>query len=46
MTPEEKLAAMGLSLPSVPVPAANYVPFRWAGDLLFLSGQGPNTNSQ
>jgi enamine deaminase RidA (YjgF/YER057c/UK114 family) len=41
MTPEEKLASMGLELPQVPTPVANYVPFRFAGNLLFLSGQGP-----
>ena len=40
-TPEERLAALGLTLPAVPAPLANYVPFRWAGNLLFLSGQGP-----
>lgn len=41
MTPEEKLASMGLKLPQVPTPVANYVPFRFAGNLLYLSGQGP-----
>jgi enamine deaminase RidA (YjgF/YER057c/UK114 family) len=41
MTPEQRLAALGLSLPSVPIPVANYVPYRWAGNLLYLSGQGP-----
>jgi enamine deaminase RidA (YjgF/YER057c/UK114 family) len=41
MTPEEKLTSMGLVLPPTIVPSANYVPFRWAGKLLFLSGQGP-----
>lgn len=41
MTPEEKLAAMGLVLPATPVPVANYVPWRMAGNLLYLSGQGP-----
>ena len=40
-TPEQRLVAMGLKLPIVPTPMANYVPFRWAGTLLFLSGQGP-----
>jgi enamine deaminase RidA (YjgF/YER057c/UK114 family) len=40
-TPEQRLAAMGLTLPAVPVPVANYVPFRLAGNLLLLSGQGP-----
>jgi enamine deaminase RidA (YjgF/YER057c/UK114 family) len=40
-TPEQRLAAIGLALPSAPVPVANYVPYRLAGNLLFLSGQGP-----
>jgi enamine deaminase RidA (YjgF/YER057c/UK114 family) len=41
MTPEEKLASLGLILPTVPKPVANYLPYRWAGNLLYLSGQGP-----
>ena len=41
MTPEDKLKALGLTLPSVPVPAANYLTYRLAGNLLYLSGQGP-----
>jgi enamine deaminase RidA (YjgF/YER057c/UK114 family) len=41
MTPEEKLASLGLTLPEAPKPLANYVPYRWAGNLLYLSGQGP-----
>lgn len=40
-TPEDRLARMGLVLPDAPVPVANYVPFRFAGPLLFLSGQVP-----
>lgn len=40
-TPEQRLAALGLTLPTAPSPMANYVPYRWAGNLLFLSGQGP-----
>jgi enamine deaminase RidA (YjgF/YER057c/UK114 family) len=40
-TPEERLAALGLTLPAVPTPMANYVPYRLASNLLFLSGQGP-----
>jgi enamine deaminase RidA (YjgF/YER057c/UK114 family) len=40
-TPEQRLAAMGITLPAAPSPVANYVPYRWAGNLLFLSGQGP-----
>ena len=31
----------GLTLPSPPAPIGNYVPFRLAGNLLFLSGVGP-----
>lgn len=41
MTPEARLASLGLVLPSVSVPIANYVPFRMAGNLLYISGQGP-----
>ena len=40
-TPEQRLAALGLALPVTPIPVANYVPFRWAGNMLYLSGQGP-----
>lgn len=36
---ENRLAALGLTLPSAPAPVANYVPFLIAGDLLFVSGQ-------
>jgi|SRR4051794_17457134 enamine deaminase RidA (YjgF/YER057c/UK114 family) len=42
MTPSERLAQLGLVLPSPPKPAGNYVPFRLAGNLLFLSGVGPH----
>ena len=41
MSAEARLKELGLVLPSVPTPLANYVPFRLAGNLLFLSGQGP-----
>lgn len=41
MTPEQRLEQMGLVLPPVPVPVANYVPFRLYGPMLYLSGQGP-----
>jgi enamine deaminase RidA (YjgF/YER057c/UK114 family) len=42
MTPSERLAQLGLVLPPPPKPAGNYVPFRLAGNLLFLSGVGPH----
>ena len=41
MSAEARLKQLGLVLPEVPAPVANYVPFRIAGNLLFLSGQGP-----
>jgi enamine deaminase RidA (YjgF/YER057c/UK114 family) len=41
MSAEDKLKAMGLALPALPSPLANYVSFKRAGDLVFLSGQGP-----
>jgi len=41
MTPEAKLATLGLSLPEIPTPLANYVSFKRHGDTLYLSGQGP-----
>jgi enamine deaminase RidA (YjgF/YER057c/UK114 family) len=44
MTPEAKLAGMGLSLPEIPRPVANYVPFKVNGNTLYLSGQGPRRN--
>lgn len=36
---EERLEALGISLPDAPAPAANYVPFVVAGDMVFISGQ-------
>ncbi len=41
MTPEEKLKSMGLMLPNVPTPVANYVPFKLDGKTIYCSGQGP-----
>jgi enamine deaminase RidA (YjgF/YER057c/UK114 family) len=41
MTATERFAALGLTLPPTPAPLGNYVPFRLAGNLLFLSGVGP-----
>jgi enamine deaminase RidA (YjgF/YER057c/UK114 family) len=41
MTPEARLESMGLVLPKVPTPVANYVPFKISGRTLYLAGQGP-----
>jgi enamine deaminase RidA (YjgF/YER057c/UK114 family) len=38
-TPEENLAALGLTLPDVPPAIANYMPAVRTGNLVFLSGQ-------
>ena len=38
---EDKLKEMGLSLPEVPKPVAEYIPAKVAGNLVFTSGQGP-----
>ena len=44
MTPEQKLNALGLALPELPKPVANYVSYKRVGELLYLSGQGPRRN--
>ncbi len=36
---DARLAELGIALPDAPAPAANYVPFVQAGDLIFVSGQ-------
>jgi enamine deaminase RidA (YjgF/YER057c/UK114 family) len=41
-TPEEKLAAAGITLPNLSAPVANYVNAVRTGNLLFLSGKGPS----
>jgi enamine deaminase RidA (YjgF/YER057c/UK114 family) len=41
MNPEAKLASMGLVLPQVRKPLANYVSYKISGDTLYLAGQGP-----
>ncbi len=37
-TPEERLTELGLSLPPSPTPMAAYVPFTFAGELVFTAG--------
>lgn len=41
MTPEDKIKALGIDLPAIPVPTANYLHYRLAGDFLYISGQVP-----
>lgn len=38
---EDKLKELGMELPTVPKPLAEYVPAKAAGDLVFSSGQVP-----
>ena len=38
MTTDERLAELGIELPSAPAPAGNYVPSMLVGNLLYLSG--------
>ncbi len=40
-TPEQKLATLGLTLPTVSAPVANYVPAVRSGSLIFLAGHIP-----
>jgi enamine deaminase RidA (YjgF/YER057c/UK114 family) len=44
MSAEARLKELGLTLPNVPAAVANYLPYRIAGNLLFLAGQGPRTS--
>ena len=39
MTPEKKLADLGLTLPEPAAPVANYVSYVISGNLVFISGQ-------
>ena len=40
-TPRARLADLGLALPALTAPVANYVPFAVTGNLVFVSGQLP-----
>ncbi len=46
MSADQRLADLGLTLPSPTKPIGNYVPFRLAGNLLFLSGVGPRRSDE
>jgi enamine deaminase RidA (YjgF/YER057c/UK114 family) len=40
-SPEEKIKQLGLEIPEISQPIANYVKWRQVGNLLYLSGTGP-----
>lgn len=46
MTPEEKLAVLGLSVPEVAAPVAAYIPAVRSGNHVFTSGQLPMQSGQ
>lgn len=46
MSVEEKLKALGLSLPKPPKPVAAYIPAVKTGNLIFVSGQIPVVNGE
>ncbi|MBI3433480.1 MAG: RidA family protein [Proteobacteria bacterium] len=46
MNAEARITQLGIKLPDVAAPAANYVPFRVVGNLLYLSGQGPREDGR
>ena len=41
MSALENLKKLGLTLPSIPTPVANYVPWKRDGNTIYCSGQGP-----
>jgi enamine deaminase RidA (YjgF/YER057c/UK114 family) len=46
MTPEERLASLGIFLAAPAIPLANYVPFRICGDIVYVSGQLPSSEGK
>jgi enamine deaminase RidA (YjgF/YER057c/UK114 family) len=41
MSAEARLKELGIVLPELMTPMANYLPYRIAGNILYLAGQGP-----
>jgi enamine deaminase RidA (YjgF/YER057c/UK114 family) len=41
MGAEARLKELGIVLPDLPKPVANYLPYRLTGNILYLAGQGP-----
>ncbi len=41
-TPDQKIQALGINLPEVGTPVANYVKWRQVGNTLYLAGNGPD----
>lgn len=45
MSAEARLKELGIVLPSLGTPVANYLPYRLVGNILYLAGQGPRDES-
>ena len=45
MSVEERLAELGIELPSIPTPAGNYVHAVQTSNLLYLAGKGPQKST-
>src|SRR3984885_14582008 len=45
MSAETRLKELGIVLLSLGTPVANYLPYRLAGNILYLAGQGPRDES-
>ncbi len=46
MNIDDRLKELGIELPIPSAPGANYVPYVWTGDLLFLTGQLSQWNGE
>ncbi len=46
MLAEEKLRKLGIELPPVPEPVAEYLPYRKTGNLIYISGQDCRINGE
>ena len=42
---EENIMKLGINIPDMPAPLANYVPYKVSDNVVYVSGQGPVLNS-
>ncbi|MFB6291529.1 MAG: hypothetical protein ABEJ25_07390 [Candidatus Bipolaricaulia bacterium] len=43
---EGRIEELGIKIPEPPEPVGSYIPARRAGNLVFSSGQGPNSSDE
>ena len=43
---EENIKQLGIEIPDMPSPLANYVPYKVSNNVVYVSGQGPVKNGQ